>query len=321
MKHHRLNRLCGTLLCTALCTALLCAAALPAFAAEVPTPDKSACVVDTANILSDDTETYVTNISIALQDSCGAQIGVYTVQNIGNMELEEYAYQLFNNWGLGDKDKKNGVLLLLTPGDNNAWMVQGEGLETTLPTSTLSNILQKDMASDFDSGNYDSGTCKTVKAVAQELCTIYNVSLNLDQVASGSGSAAQQEGQPGTAGPGMLGAVFIVVLVAILFVVLIPVGFHRRRRRFYGYGGYPPPPPQHRRHSGFYSPMPFDMGPRPPRDRDEPNHHDDGFYGGNPAGGSHSSMGGGMHSSGLSHGGGSFHSGGGSSRGGGAGLH
>ena len=57
-------------------------AALPVLAA--PTVDKSKAVMDTANILSADTETYVTNLSVALQQECGAQIGVYTVEYIGN---------------------------------------------------------------------------------------------------------------------------------------------------------------------------------------------------------------------------------------------
>lgn len=74
-------------------------AALPVLAA--PTVDKDKAVMDTANILSADTETYVTNLSIALQKECGAQIGVYTVEYIGNNTMEGYAYEVFNAWGLG----------------------------------------------------------------------------------------------------------------------------------------------------------------------------------------------------------------------------
>ena len=69
-------------------------AALPVLAA--PTVDKSKAVMDTANILSADTETYVTNLSVALQQECGAQIGVYTVEYIGNNTMEGYAYEVFN---------------------------------------------------------------------------------------------------------------------------------------------------------------------------------------------------------------------------------
>ena len=89
--------------------ALVCAAALalPA-AAAVPEVDTSKAVIDNADILSDETESIVTNISAALSDTCGAQIGVYTVDQVGNDTIEGYAYEVFNAWGLGDDDKDNG---------------------------------------------------------------------------------------------------------------------------------------------------------------------------------------------------------------------
>lgn len=49
----------------------------------------TSCIADNANILSRDTETYITNISVALQENCsGAQIGVYTTDYVGNNTME-----------------------------------------------------------------------------------------------------------------------------------------------------------------------------------------------------------------------------------------
>ena len=57
--------------------------------------ESTSCIADNANILSRDTETYITNISVALQENCsGAQIGVYTTDYVGNNTMEGYAYEV-----------------------------------------------------------------------------------------------------------------------------------------------------------------------------------------------------------------------------------
>lgn len=96
---------------------LLAVVATPALAA--PELDPNTAVNDYANILSAETEDYVESLSVALQDTCGAQIGVYTTEYIGNSTMEGYAYEVLNTWGLGSADKDNGVLLLLAPGEDN----------------------------------------------------------------------------------------------------------------------------------------------------------------------------------------------------------
>ena len=96
---------------------LLAAGATPALAA--PELDPNTAVNDYAEILSAQTEEYVESISVALQDTCGAQIGVYTTDYIGNSTMEGYAYDVLNAWGLGSADKDNGVLLLLVPGEDD----------------------------------------------------------------------------------------------------------------------------------------------------------------------------------------------------------
>lgn len=102
--------------------------ALPAAAA--PQVDKTTPVNDYAGILSRDTIAYVTEISSALQSTCGAEIGVYTTEYIGNSTMEGYAYSVLNEWGLGSSDRDNGVLLLLAPGEDDYYITRGTGLES-----------------------------------------------------------------------------------------------------------------------------------------------------------------------------------------------
>lgn len=270
------------------------------------TVDRTKAVIDNANVLSDQTEQYVTNLSVALQDSCGAQIGVYTVEYIGNSTMEGYCYDLFNAWGLGDADKDNGVLLLLATKESTPdgligdyYLMRGMGLESQLSSETLSTLLNEQLEPSFALGDMDTGTRSITRALAGQLCTIYSLTLDLDAIAAGQGvpatPAAPQSGQsgtgsqpaagdPGSASPqpakrgglgSMLITVFILVLVLgliVLAVLLQPFG-RRRRPRSHGVYVAPPPPPRR-----TPPPPPRRRSPPPPPPHSGPG----GYHGGPP---------------------------------------
>ena len=69
-----------------------------------------------------------------MSDACGAQIGVYTLDELlGSTTMEGFAYDVFNAWGLGSDDLDNGVLLLLAPNEADGgdyYIMRGDGLES-----------------------------------------------------------------------------------------------------------------------------------------------------------------------------------------------
>lgn len=297
---------------------LLAVVATPALAA--PELDPNTAVNDYANILSDETEDYVESLSVALQDTCGAQIGVYTTEYIGNSTMEGYAYDVLNTWGLGSADKDNGVLLLLAPGEDNYYLTRGSGLEAQLTISKMGTILDEDMEPNWVTGDYDAGTQQTVRAIAEELCSIYGIPVStLDNAAQ---APASQSGK-GEINP--MSVILIVVAVIMVIVLLNSLTSNRgpgpRPPRGGGVGSglfwyslgrasrprrprRPPPPPP-----GF-GPGPGGFGgPRPGGPR--PGGPRPGGFGGAPR-----SPRGGFGGAGRS---GGFRPGGGSSRGGGVG--
>ena len=300
-------------------------AALPVLAA--PTVDKSKAVMDTANILSADTETYVTNLSVALQQECGAQIGVYTVEYIGNNTMEGYAYEVFNAWGLGDADKDNGVLFLMAPGEDNYWITRGSGVEKQLSVSTLNSIFDSYTEDNWVKGDYDACAQQTAAALTERLCRQYGITMDVDAVGRGeTGSGATVKNN--SSGMGM-----VLIVFAILLVILLIIWLSTSKRR-----GPPPPPTgggsgNNVANNLFWYSMGRSAGrrtrrppPPPPPPRRGPGpmggpgsfHAGGGFTRGGgvgrPGGGFSGGMGGG-----FSSGGGSFRAGGGSTRGGGVG--
>ena len=147
-------------------------------AENIPLSDEGAYALDKSGVLSSETENHIARYNQYLAESCGAQICVVTIPTmdyVGYDDIENYAYDLFNAWGIGDKDEDNGVLLLLVTDDELCWCLQGEGLEDTLSSSAISDILTENMQDDFYAGEFDSGTKKTFDALYRRLCAIYSV--------------------------------------------------------------------------------------------------------------------------------------------------
>mgnify|MGYP004474512869 FL=1 len=305
--------------------ALTGAAALPALAAPKISVSDTNAVADHADILSADTEDYINSVSTQLQEACGAQIGVYTLEDmIGNSTMEGVAYEVFNTWGLGDAEQDNGVLLLLAPYEADGgdyYIMRGDGLESQLSYSTLNSILQDDLEPNWVKGDYDTGTQKAVSSIANRLCRIYGVSLS--DSSANAGSVSYDRG--GADLMQWILILFAVILVIALITNLMrPGGWGAPRRRRHGPVFFvtpprrprrppPPPPPPHGGYGGyggFGAP-----GPRPGGSRPGPR-PGGGFSSGPRPGGSRRSGGfGGSRPSG------GFKAGGGSSRGGGVGRH
>lgn len=308
--------------------ALTGAAALPALAAPKISVSDTNAVADHADILSADTEDYINSVSTQLQEACGAQIGVYTLEDmIGNSTMEGVAYEVFNTWGLGDAEQDNGVLLLLAPYEADGgdyYIMRGDGLESQLSYSTLNSILQDDLEPNWVKGDYDTGTQKAVSSIANRLCRIYGVSLS--DSSAGANSVSYDRG--GADLMQWILILFAVILVLALITNLMrPGGWGAPRRRRHGPVFFvtpprrprrppPPPPPPRGGYGGYGGFGGFDApGPRPGGSRPGPR-PGGGFSSGPRPGVSRRSGGfGGSRPSG------GFKAGGGSSRGGGVGRH
>lgn len=295
---------------------------LPALAfADVPDATSLFYVNDYVGVLSETTKERIYEKNEALEAETGAQIVVTIVSDTGGLSMEQYAYDMANEWGIGSAKENNGVLLLLSIGDDDYHCIQGSGLETLLPTTTISRILQEKMENHFAAKEYDLGVWLTFEELYDAVSDIYGFTYS----ANGTNGAANAEApSSGIDFEGLIG--LIVFLVFILILLNIFSNFQRRRRYYHrsytndgsafttgfllgnlAHGARrprrpPPPPPPFSGNSYFH-------GPRPPRGG--------GFGGGFSGRGGGGSFGGGR--GGGSFGGGSARGGGGSFRGGGAG--
>jgi uncharacterized protein len=82
------------------------------------------------------------------------------VQYLDGYYSDEYALQLFNDWGVGDAEKNNGMLLLLATMEGKAWLTQGAGIKNDFTDTYINELLDEYFWKDFDKGNFDAAVNK-----------------------------------------------------------------------------------------------------------------------------------------------------------------
>ncbi len=133
-------------------------------------------ITDEAEVISEATENHIVNLNAYLEANCsGAQIGIVVVDFLDGMDIEDYCYKMFDQMQLGSADEDNGILLLLTIGEENYWCMQGKGIAGDLTAAEIDDILWYNLEPDFAVADYDAGVLQTFNILTEELCDIYGV--------------------------------------------------------------------------------------------------------------------------------------------------
>lgn len=172
-------------------------------------PALSGRVVDEADILSTATRTQLTQLSEQFERATSNQLVVVTLKSLQGYAIEDYGNQLGRFWGIGQKDKNNGVLLIVAPAEREVRIEVGYGLEGTLTDALSSNIIQTVIIPEFRRGDMPAG----IVAGAQAIVAVF----------AGEYQASDAAPSPATAAPSMpLPALLIagVVLGQILAAII-----------------------------------------------------------------------------------------------------
>lgn len=166
--------------------AVLLALAMPALAVSIPEPTAEFFVRDDAGVLSLETEAHIVYNNDALKKACGAEIVFVTVGTTGPMSIEDYAYQLFTKWGIGDAQKSNGVLVVFATLDDMFHVMPGTGLALKLSSGDLADLLGNDLNAAFDEKNYDEGARTCFDQLFLKIASIYNANVTLKDYSTGN---------------------------------------------------------------------------------------------------------------------------------------
>lgn len=167
------KRATGRGLRAALFSALLLALS-PIAVAAADLPSLDAPVNDFAQVIDAQSAQSIEKLSRALQAATGDVVVVATVPTIeGYGDIREYATKLFanNGKGIGEKDKNNGLLILLALKERRVWIEVGYGLEEFITDRFSGETSRQYMVPEFRSGGYGTGllvgTARVVGRIAK----------------------------------------------------------------------------------------------------------------------------------------------------------
>ena len=131
-------------------------------------------VHDRANLIPEDIEKSIQVRLSKIESDTTAEFVVVTVESLEGATIDKYAFELFNDWGIGKKDKNNGVLLLVAPNERMARIEIGLGLEKYISNDKAREILNAEIFPPFRSGDMVKGIEQGVIALEKEIRLIYS---------------------------------------------------------------------------------------------------------------------------------------------------
>ncbi|MBR5442020.1 MAG: TPM domain-containing protein [Clostridia bacterium] len=160
--NRKFRRIALLLSLIALCPVLLGAA---------PSHTTEFYVNDYADVLSDETEAHILNTALQLDNATTAQVCVLTVDTLDGEDISSYSVEVFREWGIGDKDKDNGVLILLSVNDREMWITSGYGIEGTLTDAKLGSLRDTYAMPYYRENDFDTGTKMLFDAIVSVVAT------------------------------------------------------------------------------------------------------------------------------------------------------
>jgi uncharacterized protein len=134
---------------------------------ERPVPPR--LVNDFARLMGSDEVSALERKLVAFNDSTSTQIAIVVVPSLMGYDKADYAQRLGEKWGVGQKGKNNGVLILIKPktSDSNGevQIETGYGAEGAVPDIVCAQIVDNDILPAFRQGNYYAGLDKATSTI------------------------------------------------------------------------------------------------------------------------------------------------------------
>ncbi len=143
---------------------LLLGLAIPALA-DPPIPPLTGRVVDQARVLDQPTVDALTRQLADHEAETGNQVVVVILSSLKDYTIEQWGRALLNGWGIGQRDKNNGVVLVVAPLERRLRIEVGYGLESKLSDSAAADIIQNEIIPRFKNGNLKGGITAGVNAI------------------------------------------------------------------------------------------------------------------------------------------------------------
>ena len=134
---------------------------------NVHVADRTRYVSNPDNLLSPEAEAGINTTLSELWKNTSSEVVVVVVENIKGGDIDSFATDLFTKWGIGKRDKDNGLLFLVSVNDRRMAIRTGYGMEGVVPDILAGRIIRNIVAPHFKEGDYDGGVTAAVNEIAR----------------------------------------------------------------------------------------------------------------------------------------------------------
>ena len=178
-----------------------------ALSQDVPQPmNPPRLVNDFARIFSDTENAALEQKLRAYNDSTSTQIYIVTVNDFGGYPASDFAFKLGEKWGIGQKGKNNGAVILIKPktteSRGDAFIATGYGLEAKINDAYAGRIVRDEMIPHFRENDYFSGVNAAIDKMISRL--------------SGEFDADQPEENGGLS----FGIIILIIVIVVFFILI-----------------------------------------------------------------------------------------------------
>jgi len=145
---------------------------------KFPTPTQLKYVNDYAKVMDNDSTQYILSVGKELEEKTGAQATVVVIDSLGGETIESYANGIFRNWGIGQKDKNNGLLILLSVKDKKWRAEVGTSLEGAITDIYSSRVMNDFAVPKFQKAQYGQGLRASYSVLSDSIAKEYGVKLD-----------------------------------------------------------------------------------------------------------------------------------------------
>ncbi len=130
-------------------------------------PNPQRLVNDLAGILSEGERAELERKLVLYSDSTSTQIVVVTINTTGDYAVDQVALNILHDWGVGDKKKDNGIVILAAIDDRHVNIQTGYGMEGVLPDALCGRIIDRLIIPNFKQKKYYEGFNQATDAIIE----------------------------------------------------------------------------------------------------------------------------------------------------------
>jgi uncharacterized protein len=126
-------------------------------------------VRDGADLLSPETESQLTKMLDEAEENYGQQLAVVTVESLHGYSIDDFSLQYANAWGVGHRDRNDGLMILVAPNERKVRIEVGLGIEDTFSNAFCQDVIDLHILPAFKAGELERGIVKGVGTLVDRM--------------------------------------------------------------------------------------------------------------------------------------------------------